>query len=75
LKRRKFVTCIVDPCRTIQQAPHEAHPTLPHFPSVRILLSLQEVSSKEVFSADIKQCREYQSESCCTAKVALKYVT
>jgi len=30
----------------------------------------KEVSSKEVFGADVKQCREYQSESCCTPKIA-----
>jgi len=45
---------------------------LPLFPLNSRLL--QEVSSKEVFGADVKQCREYQSESCCTPKIAKGYV-
>jgi hypothetical protein len=34
--------------------------------------NVQDVSSAEVFDADVKQCREYQSESCCSAKTAAR---
>lgn len=30
----------------------------------------KDVSSKEIFGADVTHCREYASESCCTAKTA-----
>jgi hypothetical protein len=35
-----------------------------------LLRYVQDVSSAEVFGTDVKQCREYQSESCCSATVA-----
>ena len=52
--------------------PRENHSSEPdRYP---LPLASQDVSSAEVFSSNVLTCREYASESCCTAETAAGYV-